>query len=39
VNQLASDWKADNYNLKKQLVRIAQSEIFRSARTYKEVTP
>ncbi len=36
VRALANDWKADNYELKKQIVRIAQSELFRSARTTKE---
>ena len=39
VKNLAVQWQADNYNLKKHVVRIAQSELFRSARTSKEVTP
>jgi len=32
VKALASQWQADNYDLKKQLVRIAQSDVFRTAR-------
>ena len=36
VKELATQWKADNYNLKKHVVRIAQSDLFRSARTTKE---
>ena len=39
VDQLATQWKSDNYNFKKHVVRIAQSDLFRSARTSKEVTP
>jgi len=36
VKDLAGQWQADDYNLRKQIVRIAQSELFRSARTTKE---
>ncbi len=32
VKTLAGQWQADNYDLKKQLVRIAQSDVFRTAR-------
>jgi hypothetical protein len=32
VVSLAEQWKADNYNLKNQIKRIAQSDVFRSVR-------
>jgi hypothetical protein len=39
VKALAEQWKPDNYDLKKQIVRIAQSDVFRTARAGQEQAP
>jgi hypothetical protein len=34
LQKLGDEWKADGYNLKNHIVRLAQSELFRSARAF-----
>jgi Protein of unknown function (DUF1592)/Protein of unknown function (DUF1588)/Protein of unknown function (DUF1587)/Protein of unknown function (DUF1585)/Protein of unknown function (DUF1595) len=34
LNQLGTAWKADGYNLKNHIVRLAQSDLFRSSRAF-----
>lgn len=36
MQKLGDAWKADGYNLKNHIVRLAQSDMFRSARAYVE---
>ncbi|HXK16947.1 MAG TPA: DUF1592 domain-containing protein [Polyangiaceae bacterium] len=38
LQKLGDEWKADGYNLKNHLVRLAQSDLFRSARAYVDTT-
>jgi hypothetical protein len=36
LQQLSDEWKADGYNMKNHVVRLAQSNLFRSARAFIE---
>jgi hypothetical protein len=38
MKKLGDEWKADNYNLKNHIVRLAQSDLFRSARAFVDTT-
>ncbi len=38
LNQLGTAWQADGYNLKNHIVRLAQSELFRSSRAFVDPT-
>ena len=38
LGKLGEEWKADGYNLKNHVVRLAQSELFRTARAFVDST-
>jgi hypothetical protein len=38
MKKLGDEWKADNYNLKNHIVRLAQSDLFRSSRAFVDST-
>jgi hypothetical protein len=38
MQKLGDEWKADGYNLKNHVIRLAQSDMFRSARAYVDTT-